>query len=261
MRFNHRMPKISIITIAFNSEEYLQQTIQSVAAQTYSDIEYIVVDGGSTDGTLEIIRNNEQHIDRWISEPDNGISDAMNKGIALASGDFIYFLHSDDYLGSSDAIEESCRHLTTTDDIFLFNIYLENDGVKALHQPRGLSPWLRFKNGVYHQSTICSKRLFEDIGLFDESLRIGMDYDFFLRAYRRGTSAVDVDLPLGTMRLTGISSQIDWPSLRQRFSEERLIHRIHAESISMKVIYELYWLFYRLLYFPYRWIRSPARKS
>ena len=92
------MFKISIITITFNSEEHLEQTIESVAAQTYPSIEYIIVDGGSTDGTLDIIKRHEEDIDRWISEPDDGIADAFNKGIALATGDFVYFLNSDDYL-------------------------------------------------------------------------------------------------------------------------------------------------------------------
>jgi glycosyltransferase involved in cell wall biosynthesis len=142
------MHKLSIITITFNSEEYLDHTIRSVAAQTYPNFEYIVVDGASTDGTLDIIKRHEQHIDRWVSEPDGGIADAMNKGVAIATGDFVYFLHSDDYLGSDEALSEACRHLTEVDDVFLFNIYLEKDGNKSLHRPRGFNAWLQFKTGV-----------------------------------------------------------------------------------------------------------------
>jgi len=246
------MPKISIITISFNSDQHLEETIQSVIAQTYSNIEYIVVDGGSTDTTLDIIRRHEQHIDRWISEPDDGISDAMNKGVSLATGDFIYFLHSDDYLGNNDAIEEACRHLSETDDVFLFSIYLELDGKISLHRPRGFNTWLLFKNGIYHQSTICSKRLFDEIGLFDPSFQIAMDYDFFLRAYKSGKGAVSVNMPLGTMRLTGISSQTDWDSLHERFSEQQRVHAKNCDSTFMRIVYGIY----SPLYWSYRRMRS-----
>lgn len=88
--------KVSIITVALNSAKYIEDCIQSVLSQTYNNIEYIVVDGGSTDGTAEIIKQYEDRISRWISEPDKGIYDAMNKGIALATGDIIGILHSDD---------------------------------------------------------------------------------------------------------------------------------------------------------------------
>ncbi len=248
------MFKISIVTITFNSEEYLEQTIQSVVAQTYPNIEYIVIDGGSTDGTLDIIRRYERHIDRWISEPDDGIADAMNKGISHATGDFLYFLHSDDYLGSNSAISEACQHLNDLDDVFLFSIYLEKDGKRNLHRPRGFNVWLNFKTGVFHQSAICSKRLFETLGLFDTDFRIGMDYDFFLRAYKQGIDAITFDLSLGTMRLTGVSSQTDWPSLRRRFAEERRVQLKNCKSAWMRFLYAFYWL----LYWPYRRIRSLA---
>ena len=89
-------PKITIVTITYNAERYLEQTITSVIEQTYTNREYIVVDGNSSDGTLDIIKKYESEIDNWISEPDNGIADAMNKGIDLATGDYILFLHSDD---------------------------------------------------------------------------------------------------------------------------------------------------------------------
>ncbi len=248
------MFKISIITITYNSEEHLEQTIQSVAAQTYSNIEHIVIDGGSTDGTLDIIKRHEQHLDYWASEPDDGIADAMNKGIALASGDFVYFLHSDDYLGSNDAISKACGYLTRKDDVFLFNIYLEKAGKRKLHRPRGFNAWLQFKTGVYHQSAICSKRLFQEIGLFDTDFRIAMDHDFFLRAYKRGITAVKVDLPLGTMRMTGVSSQTDWPSLKRRFLEERRVQLKNCETVGMRLLYEVFWV----LYWPYRRLRSMA---
>jgi len=243
--------KLSIVTITLNSEKYLEQTILSVIGQTFDNIEYIVVDGGSTDGTLDIIRKYEHKVDRWISEPDVGIADAMNKAVAMATGDFVYFLHSDDYLENEEAIEQACEHLTANEDIFLFSIYLEKDGNKVMYRPRGFNAWINFKNGVYHQSVICSRRLIEAIGNFDTSFRIGMDYDFFLRAYRQGVKARIVDIPIATMRLVGISSQTDWPSLRERFAEERRLQRKNCQPIGMRMIYAAYWL----LYLPFRRLR------
>ena len=248
------MHKLSIVTISFNSEQYLEQTIRSVIGQSYANIEYVVVDGGSNDGTLDIIRKYDSEIDRWISEPDAGIADAMNKALSLTTGDFVYFLHSDDYLEGDDAIEKASRHLTTQEDIFLFSIYLEKEGARVLRRPRGFSAWINFKTGVYHQSVICSKSLFEKIGPFDTDFRIAMDYDFFLRAYRQGIKTRVIDLPLATMRLIGVSSQNDWPSLRERFADERKLHRKNCHSTGMRLVYAAYWL----LYLPYRRLRHLA---
>jgi len=90
------MPKITIITVCFNAEKYIEQTIQSVISQKNCDFEYIIVDGNSTDKTKQIIQQHESQITHWISEPDKGIADAMNKGVALATGEYVLFLHADD---------------------------------------------------------------------------------------------------------------------------------------------------------------------
>ena len=236
--------KISVITISYNSERYIAQTIESVVSQTYADREYIIVDGGSTDGTLDIIRQYEDRIDRWISEPDNGIADAMNKGLVMAGGDFVIFLHSDDYFAGSDILAAAAEHLSADAEVFLFDIFLEKNGKRTLRRPRGFNWWMNLKTGVFHQSAVCARSLFGRIGGFDTSLRIAMDYDFFLRAYRAGVEARKVAMPLSVMRLVGVSSQLDWPSLRERFAEER---RVHAKNCSMalgRFFYFIYWLLY-----------------
>jgi len=115
-------PKITIITITLNSEQYLENTITSVINQTYRFIEYIIVDGQSTDRTLDIIKKYKQQVNKWISEPDSGIAAAMNKGIAMASGEFILFLHSDDYLLEENSIEKAINFMNSSEDIFAFNI-------------------------------------------------------------------------------------------------------------------------------------------
>jgi glycosyltransferase involved in cell wall biosynthesis len=256
MAIRSDMFRISIVTVTLNSEEYLEQAIQSVAAQTYPNIEHIVIDGGSTDTTLDIIDKHEQRINRWISEPDDGIADAMNKGISLATGDFIFFLNSDDYL-EPDTFSQVCRNLTLENDIYLCGIYLEKSGAKKYYKPGRFGLWTNFKLGMSHQSIICSQSLFDSIGYFDASFSLTMDYDFFLRAYRRGIRPVRVDLPIATMRLIGLTSQTDWPSLRRRFLEERRVHLSNCEPKWMRLIYEIYWL----LYWPYRRFRSMASIS
>ena len=98
--------KISIITVSYNAAKTIEQTISSVVNQTYQDIEYIIIDGGSTDGTMDIIRKYEDRIAYWISEPDKGIYDAMNKGIDVATGDYVYFLGADDRLVDANIIDK-----------------------------------------------------------------------------------------------------------------------------------------------------------
>jgi glycosyltransferase involved in cell wall biosynthesis len=100
---------ISVITVVYNGQDYLEETIQTVLKQTYQNKEYIIIDGGSLDDTVEIIKKYEDSIDYWISEPDNGIADAMNKGLKVAQGDYILFLHSDDYFLENNTLEKASQ--------------------------------------------------------------------------------------------------------------------------------------------------------
>jgi len=239
-------PTISVITVTFNAEKYLEQTIQSVLNQTYKNIEYIIVDGGSTDCSLEIINKYKKHIDHFISEKDEGIADAMNKGVALATGDYILFLHADDYLKSEDVLEKVSDFFNEPSDIITCNILF---GKKfKLCKPRGFNFWFNFKQGIYHQGTFCRRQLIERLRGFDTQFRIAMDYDFFLRAYQSKARLKKIPIVLTIMRDTGISSRQDWQSLKYRFDEERRVHQKNCSSLLMKIIYQLYWF----LYLPYR---------
>ncbi len=248
---------ISVITICLNSERYIAQTIESVISQTYAEKEYIMVDGGSTDGTLDIIRKYEDRIDCLISEPDHGIADAMNKGLDLSSGDFVIFLHSDDYFVDSNVLDKAAGHLSNDAEIFLFDIFFEKNGKKVLKTPRGFNWWLNIKNGVFHQSTICSRALFDKIGFFDTSYKIAMDYDFFLRAYRKGVCTKKIHIPLSVMRLVGISSQTDRNSLRARFSEEKRVHEKNCQNRVAKIFYSMFWTCYPF----YRFLKDSVSKG
>ena len=240
--------KISIITITLNAERYLDQTIASVINQTYSNREYIIVDGGSTDGTLDSIKKYESEIDNWISEPDKGIADAMNKGIDLATGDYILFLHSDDYLVNSSVLERASGYLGDRFDILFFQVLHDIHGQNQVSRSRPLGWLTNFKMGSCHQGQLCSKKLFQRIGKFDTSFKIDMDYDLILRAYRACASCNSVNMPLAVMRLIGISSRTDWKSLRERFDEERRVHFKNCTTIWMRLLYVFYWM----MYLPYR---------
>ena len=259
--------KISIITISYNSARYIQQTIRSVASQTYPNKEYIIIDGGSTDGTIDIIRRFEDNIEKWVSEPDNGIADAMNKGLALATGDFVIFLHSDDYFVDENVLSIASACLSSNFEIFLFNIFLSNNKGNRFFRPRGFNWWLNLKTGVYHQSVICTRTLFKRIGNFDTAFRVAMDYDFFLRAYRVGVKTKKIDLPLSVMRLCGVSTQLEWFAVKERIKEERQAHLKNCPSAAMKILYRLYWFLYPAFKFCisklhlYRCANNPSSKN
>ena len=240
-----KSPLISIITITLNAEKYLEQTIQSVFNQTYKNIEYIIVDGGSTDGTLGIIEKYKNAIDRILSEKDEGIADAMNKGISLASGDYILFLHADDYLHHDSCLEESIKFLEVTTDILTCRIQFGKD--MKIITTKSFNFWTNFK-GMAHQGILCRRSLIESLHGFDVKFRICMDYDLLLRAYQNGARLRKAPVVSSVMRDTGISSRQDWRDLKIRFDEEKRVHYKNCRSLSMKILYNLYWF----LYLPYR---------
>ncbi|GAB6270445.1 MAG: glycosyltransferase family 2 protein [Smithella sp.] len=247
-----KSPLISIITISLNAEKYLDQTIQSLLNQTYKNIEYIVVDGGSTDGTLGIIEKYKNAIDHIISEKDEGIADAMNKGISLTSGDYILFLHADDYLHHDSCLEESIKFLEVTTDILACRIQFGKD--QKIITPTGFNFWTNFK-GMPHQGILCRKSLIESLHGFDMKFKICMDYDLLLRAYKNGAQLKKAPVVLSVMRDTGISSRRDWNSLKVRFDEERMVHQKNCRSLAMQILYKLYWF----LYLRYHFLTNTSR--
>jgi len=250
-----KSPLISIITITLNADQYLEQAIQSVLNQTYKHIEYIIVDGGSTDRSLGIISKYKKQLDHFISEKDKGIADAMNKGVALITGEYVIFLHADDYFVNDNALSEVIEKMDKTADIVACSIQY-GEQLRTC-KPRGFNFWFNFKQGIYHQGIICRRDLIEKLNGFDMQFRITMDYDFFVRAYHRRAKLVKVPDILAVMRESGISSRRDWQSLKNRFDEERRVHEKNCGSSSMKMLYNLYWF----LYLPYRRVYYVLKKS
>jgi glycosyltransferase involved in cell wall biosynthesis len=179
-------PLVSVITVVFNGHKYLEQTIQSVLNQSYGNIEYVIVDGGSTDGTLDVIRKYEHAIDYWVSEPDAGISDAMNKGVRISHGGYIMHLHSDDSLCRREAIEVLLEKLSSSKRNWAtgFYKYIDSDSnVVKTDKPREYSCFdMLLRNIIRHQTTLVPRRVFEQVQ-FDTRFKYAMDYRFFLEVW------------------------------------------------------------------------------
>jgi glycosyltransferase len=208
---------ISIITATYNSAETIQETIESVLSQNDCDIEYVVVDGQSNDGTLDIIKKNESRFNgrmQWISEPDKGIYDALNKGIRLVTGDIIGFLHSDDVFASPSVINtiQEVFEKTNADVVYGDLIYVDQKNPEKVlrywrSQPFSSSLLLRGWMPA-HPTVFMKKEIYEQHGGFDLSFSISADYDFLLRVFQ-DNSLRSVYLPqvITKMRVGGTSNK------------------------------------------------------
>jgi glycosyltransferase len=179
--------KISIITICYNNEQDIRATIESVVNQSYKDIEYIVVDGASKDGSLAIINEYKDRIARIISEPDHGMYEALNKGFKAASGDVIGMIHAGDRLYDSRVIEKIAQFYEENDvDMTYGNSLIVdgNDHAKRVNISPAYTPKLAYKGWMpSHQSIYCRKRVFEMAGYYRNDLGGGGDYEWFVRAF------------------------------------------------------------------------------
>lgn len=179
--------KVSIITVCYNSVKTLEQTIQSVLGQDYPEIEYIVVDGASKDGTLEIIQKHQSIINKWISEPDRGMYDAMNKGIAMASGDVIGILNSDDVYMNQHVVSDLIAQMQKDHaDVVFADLILvdENQPEKILrYYDSGQFHPNRFRFGWMpaHPTVFVKKAIYDEVGLFKTDYQIAADYEMLIR--------------------------------------------------------------------------------
>jgi glycosyltransferase involved in cell wall biosynthesis len=201
--------KVSIITVTFNSEKYLEDTLVSIFSQSYPDIESIVIDGKSTDGTLSILQKYQNKI-TYISEPDTGIYDAMNKGINLATGDIIGILNSDDVLFDNEIIKKVVHSFSPDVDCVYGNVILVNESNKVVRNYSSANFNLKdfeFGHMPPHPSFYVRKEAFQKFGYYNTSFRISADYDLLLRfLYIHKLKSKYLDFILVKMRDGGISS-------------------------------------------------------
>lgn len=206
----NNQPKVSIITVCFNSAKTIRDTIESVINQTYQNIEYIIIDGGSTDGTIDIIKEYEPYIAKWVSEPDDGIYDAMNKGIKMSTGEIIGIINSDDWY-ALDCISLVVHTFIAEPkpDVVHGNMVICDEDGTLLYLVKGL---LNFKNNLYrrmpifHPTMFIKKLVYENEGLYNCEYLIAGDYDFLFRIVKGNYLVKYLDKELAFMRLGGISN-------------------------------------------------------
>ncbi len=179
-------PKISVITVVYNNHAHIAETICSVFSQTYSNIEYIIVDGASTDGTLNVINQFRNRIHHVVSEPDKGIYDALNKGLRIATGDVIGFLHSDDEFSSSTVLETIAQAFRAGDwdGVYSDLEYVKNKKVVRFWKSCPFQAPLLARGWMPPHPTLYLKReVYQEVGLFNLDYKIAADYDFILRTF------------------------------------------------------------------------------
>lgn len=262
-------PLVSIVTPSFNQAEFLEATIQSVLEQSYPRIEYIVVDGGSTDGSQAIIERYSDRLSRWVSESDSGQADAINKGFSLAHGEILAWLNSDDtYLPG--AVEEAVRFLTAHPEIGMFYghaYYMDQDGRRMAEYPSAETDHKGLRRGVNtipQQSTFFRRKVWEMVGPLDPSIFYAMDYDLWVRI-SEVTSIAYHPHPLAQFRIHDASKSRTaanrcWPEMMKIHYRDggSWLSILFAKYLVRRVVEPLMPL--RLEYFKWKYARRARKK-
>lgn len=231
--------KLTIITINYNNKNGLEKTVNSVLSQTFTDVEYVIIDGGSTDGSLEIIKQYAQHFSYWVSEPDKGIYNAMNKGILQAKGEYLQFLNSGDWLVNETVLSKVFEHTTTADILYgNMNEISPNGDIKVQVPLVGDNLTMANFNSnthatIQHPASFIRKTLFEK-GLYDERYRIIADIKFFIDSIIIQNCTVQyLPFVIANFNLDGLSSNpANWSKTineRERIFRELLPPRIYKD--------------------------------
>ena len=222
------VPLVTIITVVFNGEKHLEQTIQSIISQTYDNVEYIIIDGGSTDGTVDIIRKYEEVIDYWVSEPDAGISDAMNKGISLATGILINHLHAGDKFAADTTLSSVVSSYNSEGWRWCFGNQLlrshtDDTIVGCFCPPKFSQKLLHIVNTIPHPTVFSERALIEEVNGFDNNYKCAMDYHLWLR-FTQLSKPKQFDYATAEFLLGGRSSDVKL-ALREEFRARKEVLR------------------------------------
>lgn len=225
-------PLVTVISIVYNGGERIDQTIKSVITQGYDNVEYIVIDGGSTDGTLDIIREHEHAIDYWVSEPDLGIGDAFNKGVIVSTGEWVNFMNCGDRFASPQAIQYIMDSIDVDADLIFGKANVTDDKGEIFLTVGSEFNEKKFYRGrmLPHQSVFHNFRYFQENGLFDDNLKTAMCYELLLR--KRPLSIVFIDETISTMLAGGVHESEDYLRLR----ETRTVKKKHSTDNSNLLI-------------------------
>jgi glycosyltransferase involved in cell wall biosynthesis len=212
-------PIISVITVVFNNVWHIERTIKSVINQTYTPIEYIVIDGGSTDGTLDILKHYNPYITTLVSEPDKGIYDAMNKGLNLATGDYVIFMNSGDEFYANNTVS-NVFNTGLNADIYYGETEMINEQLESLGRRRHRAPknfnWRSFKYGmnISHQAIYIKRSLVEP---YDQRYQLSADIDWIIRAARKAKKIINTRQYVAKYLVGGMSKANHRKSLLERF--------------------------------------------
>jgi len=261
------LPKISIITPSLNQGEYLEETILSVLQQGYPNLEYIVIDGGSTDGSVDILQKYNEYIDYWVSEPDDGQTHALNKGFSHATGDWLAWLNSDDiYL--PDALKAVADIICDAGavDWLVGSVVVTDEKKRPLHKFEPIcntDDWLDFLcnkrvtgTSLPQPGSFWSRKAWEDVGPLDENLCYVMDYEYWVRLARFGYRPVLVPVDLALFRLTDASKT--GSGMAKFISEEKFIVEKYMRGLDRKSMLVLW--FYKMFLREFRWYRIAKSK-
>ena len=214
------MPKLSIVTINFNNADGLEKTIKSVVSQTFSDFEFILIEGASTDKSGEVIKNHADKFSYWVSEKDKGIFNAHNKGIAKAKGEYCLFLNSGDCLVDEDVLKRVFSKNETADIIYGDMITVDASGLKKhLKMPDHVGVKRMLTDTLWHPVSFIKKELFAKYGTYNEQYKIVSDYEFFVRMIiSKKVSTKHIPMDIAIFDTSGISSDM---LKRKELEEER----------------------------------------
>jgi len=234
------LPLITVITVVYSGAKYLEDTIKSVINQTYPNVEYIIIDGGSTDGTIDIIKKYEDYIDYWVSEPDKGIYDAMNKGIDLATGQWINFMNAGDRFFNYNTIffiYQNVKSLNSNYDIVYGKVGIINekgeiDAIYGLNEKDSLKKLKKYMS-IPHQSTFYKLEFFKKTGKYDNDFKIAGDYEILLRSYKN-LQIKFLDSILSLMLSNGVS-QTQITKVFKEFTRAKLKNKDKIRATYTKI--------------------------
>ncbi len=214
------IPKCSIVTVVYNGEAVLPLTLKSIISQTFRDYEYIIIDGASTDGTVDLIRQNQKHIAKWVSEADQGLYDAMNKGLALAQGEYVWFLNAGDRIFDPQTLEKIFTQTPPNADVIYGDTMIVDEegrdiGPRRLKAPESLN-WESLRDGmvVCHQAVIVKRSLAEAYNL---KYKVAGDYEWLIRVLRKSKNTYYTRFYICRFLEGGINKKQIVRALRERF--------------------------------------------
>lgn len=232
-------PNFSIVTITFNHLKGLMRTYESIIAQTYKDYEWIVIDGGSSDGSKDFLIQHQKNISYWCSEPDNGVYHAMNKGIKHAHGDYLIFMNSGDSFYNPDVLQ-NVVNLNCTSDILSGLVYYQDDGKQMRWYHDNVFIQL-YEDTLNHQGSFIKKIIFDKFGGFDESYRIVSDWKFFLDTIVFGDATFQyTTLPIALQERGGISLNTKYNEVGHNERQEVLSMRYSRRQLREIARYDKY---------------------